>query len=358
MQNIPQNREPQVKQVLDGSREILIALPRNPNVDSVASGLSLYLALSASGKRVNIVSPSPMLVEFNQLVGVDKIGNNLANGGRNLIVSFPYQEGSIEKVSYNIENSTFNLVIEPREGYPNITPDKLSYSFGGGSFDLVIVIDAENLNDLGEIYSQNQNLFTEKQVINIDNSLTNSRFGKINLVDPNLATISEMVTNLLSSWGLRMDPDIATNLLAGITMGSNNFTSPTSTVATFESAAICMRNGARKMSVQSMPAPTQQQQPYQFPTNYAQPQASYQPTQSPQATQNYVQSQRSMNQPRPQQPIQQRTPMMQQQPRPVQQPPRQPVQQPIQQQPTQQPKKQEAPADWLKPKIYKGSTLL
>lgn len=356
MQNFGQNRQTDVKGVLDSSREVLIALSRNSSFDGLASGLSLYLALTANGKRVNIVSTSPMLVEFNQLVGVDKVGSNLSNGGRNLIVSFPYQEGSIEKVSYNIENDTFNLVIEPREGYPLVTPDKLSYSFGGGSYDLVIVVDADSLNDLGEIYSQNQNLFSQKQVINIDNSPSNQRYGKINLIDPNLATISEMVTNFLSAWGLRMDPDIATNLLAGITVGSANFTSPTSTVATFEAAAICMRNGARKLGVQAMPA-APLTQPYQFPTQYAQPQSNYQQTQTAQPSQQYMQpnmqTNRPMTQPRPQQP-QQRPQVIQQAPRLGQRPMPQPQKQPAQ----PQQKKQEAPPDWLKPKIYKGSTLL
>lgn len=350
MQNNPQRNQPDIKAALDVSREILIALSRNPSFDAVASGLSLYLALSGAGKRVTISSPSPITVEFNHLIGVDKVSNNLTNTGRNLIVSFPYQEGSIEKVSYNIENDTFHLVIEPREGYPTITPEKLGYTFGGGSYDTIIVVGAPSLNDLDSIYSQNQNLFTEKQVINIDNSASNARYGKINLVEPTLSSISEMVTNLLSSSGMRIDPDIATNLLAGITAGSNNFTSPTSGVATFEAAAICMRNGARKLGEGAVPQPSYQQtQPYQFPTQYNQPQnnqpQAYQP--SPQQT---VQQ--------PVRPVQPR----QQQLRPMQQPRIQQQQRPQvvpqQQQPNQQKKKVEAPPDWLKPKIYKGSTLL
>src|SRR3989344_4837471 len=133
MQNSQNRTSIDVKSIVDNSREILIAISKNSTMDSVASALSLYLSLSTLGKHVSVVSPSPMTVEFNQLVGVDKITTNVSTGGRNLVVSFPYQEGSIEKVSYNIENDVFHLVIEPREGYPTITPDKLSYAYGGGS---------------------------------------------------------------------------------------------------------------------------------------------------------------------------------------------------------------------------------
>src|SRR3989344_7951076 len=199
MQNSQNKGASDIKSVIDNSREILIATPRNPSMDSTASALSLYLSLSTLGKHVSVVSPSPMTVEFNQLVGVDKILNMVSNGGRNLVVSFPYQEGSIEKVSYNIENDVFHLVIEPREGYPTITPDKLSYAYGGGSFDTVFVIGSTTLNDLDGIYAQNPSLFQEKQVVNIDNNPANSRFGKVNMVDPNVSTISEMVLNMIST---------------------------------------------------------------------------------------------------------------------------------------------------------------
>lgn len=356
MQNYPQPKIPDIRSVLDQSREVLISLGRNPSFDAAASGLSLYLALSSLGKRVTIVAPSAMTVEFNHLIGVDKISNNLSSGGRNLVVSFPYQEGSIEKVSYNIENDIFNLVIEPREGYPTITPDKLNYSFGGGTFDLIMVVNAPSLNDLDTIYSQNQNLFNEKQVINIDNNSANQRYGKINFVDQNASSVSEVVTKLLNSWGLRMDADIATNLLAGITSGSNNFTSPLSGVATFEAASICMKNGARKLSIDAVPTynqPQVQSQPYQFPTQPNNFQSGYQSTNMNQPMDQVSPVSRPVPQPRmPSQPL--RQPM----PAPRMQPKAQQPRQPVNNQPAQQKKTDQAPPDWLKPKIYKGSTLL
>ncbi|OGG13653.1 hypothetical protein A2773_06280 [Candidatus Gottesmanbacteria bacterium RIFCSPHIGHO2_01_FULL_39_10] len=355
MQNSQNKGASDIKSVIDNSREILIATPRNPSMDSTASALSLYLSLSTLGKHVSVVSPSPMTVEFNQLVGVDKILNMVSNGGRNLVVSFPYQEGSIEKVSYNIENDVFHLVIEPREGYPTITAEKLSYSYGGGSFDTIIAIGASNLYDLDAIYNQNQSLFSEKQLINIDNNPANNRFGKVNIVDPNLASISEMVVNMISSLGVKIDPDIATNLLAGITSGSNNFTSPRSNGMTFEAAAICMRNGARKLGEN-----VQNAQPYQFPTTQYNQQPAYQAPVQPQSSPmpSYQQpAPRPMQQPQVQQPRPQQ--FRPQQPRMQQRPQPQPIPQPQQnQQGLPQKKKPEAPPDWLKPKIYKGSTLL
>lgn len=265
-----------------------------------------------------------MIVEFNHLIGVDKVTNNVSNGqGKNLVISFPYQEGSIEKVSYNIENDTFNLVIEPREGYPLVTTDAIRFSNSGGNTDLIITVGVAQLSNLNNLYNNNQGLFSEKAVLNIDNNSQNARYGRVNVVDTNVSSVSEITIGLLSNIGIAMNADIATNLLAGLTSGSQNFASPQTQASTYEAAAMCIRSGARKI-VPSQPVMPTFNKPI-MTGKTQQPNPKQQPQFTPQV--------------RPQQ----------QQPQPQ-----------FQQSPQQPQKKQtnEAPPDWLKPKIYKGSTLL
>lgn len=310
----------QTRTLLEGAKEVLIALPANPSFDSVASALSLYLGLSTRGTGVAVICPDQMTVEFNQLVGVDKITGNVTNSqGKNLVISFPYQEGSIEKVSYNIENETFNLVIEPREGYPQVTQDLIKFTSSGGNTDLIITIGATKLTDLGQIYNNNQGLFAEKPVLNIDINNQNSRFGRVQMVDPNISSISELMISLLSSFGITLNADIATNLLAGMTSETANFSSPKTQASTYEAAAMCLRSGARKITESRTSVPSSQ--PVMPTFN------------KPIMTGKTVQ-------PKPK-PQQQFTPQIRsQQPQPPQK------------------QSSEAPPDWLKPKIYKGSTLL
>lgn len=334
MTNSQADQSNQARTLLEQAKEVLIALPSNPTFDAVASTMSLYLGLSTRGTQVSVVCPDQMTVEFSHLVGVDKITNNISGSqGKNLIISFPYQEGSIEKVSYNIENDTFNLVIEPREGYPLITQDVVRFVNSGGNTDLIITVGAANLSDLSQIYNNNQNLFTEKPVINIDTNNQNMRYGRVNLVDPNLSCISELMISFFSNFGISLNADTATNLLAGMTQGTNNFTSSQVQASTYEASAMCLRSGARRImspaklstGENSFPKPVK---PMTFgPT---QPNAQ------------------TYNKPFTGGKIQQ----------PTSQP--KPFQSQVSQQINQQPKKQtnEAPPDWLKPKIYKGSTLL
>lgn len=329
MTNVSSDLINQTRALFDQSQGVLIVLGKNPSYDDVACGLSLYLASSARGKKATIVSPSPMTVEFSHLIGVDKISNSLGNvgNGNNLVISFPYQEGSIEKVSYNIENDTFNLVIEPREGYPNITSEMMRYSYSGGETDLVFSIGAQNLSDFDNIYQNNPTLFTDKPLVNIDINSQNQRFGKINLIDPGVSSISELLVNLFSALGITLDSDIASNLFAGIAAGSNNFTANTS-ASTFENAAICLKNGAKKIEQ------TDTYSPASIPTFRETPKTQV-PPQSAQIT----------------------PPSFTRQPVSVKNQPQR-VNKPFQPPAVQKHPSTDAPPDWLKPKIYKGSTLL
>lgn len=355
MMQVPQDQSHEMQNILEGSKELLIGLPKSPSLDEVAAALSLYLVLSSKGKQVKVVCPSEMTVEFNQLIGVDKI-TSVVNGGngRNLVISFPYEEGSIEKVSYNIENATFNLVIEPRENYPLITPDVIRYSFGGGNTDAIITVGISSLSDLDNLYQANQDLFSNKPVINIDIKNNNQRFGKVNLVDPSASSVSELLLYLFSQIGLQLDPDTSTNLLNGITHGSQYFTSQETSISTFEAATICLRNGARKIGYQESAPTSHQAQTSSFfsPTATRQ---SYPPKPAQTRTQIPAYSPSPNQLPRHQTGIKMPTPRTQQSYSTGS------TQKPSQPQQTVRQKSQsgsDAPPDWLKPKIYKGSTLL
>lgn len=314
---------------MEQAKEILILIPSGPNPDQVAASLSLYLSLISRGKHVSITCPTPMTVEFNHLVGVDKISDKINSAqGNNLVISFPYQEGSIEKVSYNIENNAFNLVIEPRKDYPAVTPEAIKYSYTGGNIDLVCTIGVARLSDLDNI-SDRQALFNEKPIINIDVNPQNQNYGKVNLIDPNLSSICELLVSLFSLFGLNMEGDIAVNLLTGITKGTNNFTSAQTTASTFETAAICLRHGAKQPSYSNLP-----QTSSRTPTNVNIPIKQTSPLPSGPVHQTI---QPSFIRPAPRIKIFS--------PKPVT---ATAVNKPI----------QNAPPDWLKPKIYKGSTLL
>lgn len=233
-----------IRKAVNQSSQILVGLKKDPRFDSVASGLALYLGLTQLGKSITIFCPEKIKVELANLVGIDKITDKI--GGRDFIISLDYQEGSIDKVSYNIKDDKFNLVIKARPGAPKLTAGNVHYSHAGEAAELVFLIDVLNLQDLGKIYEEKKEVFKQEKIINLSSRSGNSQNGRINLVIPQAASTSEIIALVLKSLGVKLNQDMATNLLAGVISASKNFTSPQTNATTFEVAASCLRAGAKK----------------------------------------------------------------------------------------------------------------
>lgn len=225
-----------------------ICLPINPTTDTIASGISLYLGLSKLGKNVSLVCASDLAANTD-ITGIDKIQKTLGSGGDNLVISFPYSDGSIDKVTYNIEGNNFNLLIVPKEGYSKLDPSEVKYTYTGGKVDVIITIDAPTLDSLGELYTANHDQFKGRDILNIDRHLTNANFGTINLIEREASSTAELILGILHSLNLTFDANIATNLYAGILSSTNNFSSYSVSANTFEASAFLLKSGALKKNI-------------------------------------------------------------------------------------------------------------
>ncbi len=290
-----------IQSALETAKTVLILLPQNPSLDAVAAGLSLYLSFSDQQLKTTIGCSTPMTVNFNRLFGVDKIKPRIGN--QNLVVSFQYPEDSLEKVSYDKDpkNQKFHLTIEPKAGFSPLDPQSVEYSYTGSNADIIFVVGTKAIEDLGPIYEQEKTLLDnpEKTIVNLSNLDKNSQFGSVNLYDPTSAGCSEIALILLKNLNLNLNPDIATNLLAGIESATNNL-AQTSSPETYEVVAELIRLGAKKgyiplttsttqTSFGSTPRPTnpftqrppRQTQSWPLPNNNPQPLPSVTPQPQP-----------------------------------------------------------------------------
>lgn len=229
------------------SQSILVLLPTRPFFDQVASGLSLYLSLRQQ-KNVDISSPSDMVVEFNRLVGVNKIGKEL--GSKNLVVSFAdYQATDIERVSYDIENREFKLTVIPKPGVKPPDKNQVRLSYSGVGADLVILVGGANESHFPAIKSKD--LAGAKLVHIGTKSLQVDKDTEIISFARPASSSSEIIYTLLKEGGYEIDPDIATNLLMGIQEASENFTDDQVTADTFQIVADLMRSGGKRKPLES-----------------------------------------------------------------------------------------------------------
>lgn len=235
-----------IKELLDKAQDVLIVTHERPNADSMGSALALYLGLSGMGKRVTVACPDPMIVEFSSFVGANKMVSSISK--KNFVISLDYVDGSIEKVSYNIEGDKFNLVIEPRPGFDTFGPDKVHYSYAGGNAQLIFTVDTIHLGGLKKLYDEDKELYATKPIINIDRHPNNAQYGHTNMVDPQASSTAELVGQLLSGLGIAITADIATNLLNAVYGATNNFQQANVTAGAFELAAAAVRAGGKRFA--------------------------------------------------------------------------------------------------------------
>lgn len=259
----------QIQSLVTGARKVLILTHANPNIDTMASALAIYLALTKLGKDVTVAMESELLVELANLVGAQNVKTSLS--GKNLLITYkPYNLGDFEKVTYLEDqgqagslDDSFKLTISPRDGF---TPDPKNFIFSstGTSADLIFTIDVLEPTQLGKLYDPG--MIAATPIINIDNHDPNKDYGKFNLVEPDAASISEIVTFFLRAVNAQIDADIANNLYQGIVSATNNFQSPKVAAATFEAAAICLRSKPQLQKAAPQPVqaqPVQQTVPTQ-----------------------------------------------------------------------------------------------
>lgn len=238
-----------LREKLNASQKTVIVLNQRPSLDQVAAALSLKLAFKEAGKEASVVCASPMMVEFNHLVGINQIESRVT--GTDLIISFNYPSDQIEKVSYNDDNTRPNIVVQPKAGAPAINEKLASFSYGGVGADIIISL---GVKDPAMVNINGLNL-SQGFVVNVDSSPANVGFGELSILDQSTPSLSEMALGIILGLNLVLSPDAAQNILAGIwqsTLGMNN---PNLGPDTYEAVAICLRAGAQKPVVNNNIAP-------------------------------------------------------------------------------------------------------
>lgn len=237
-----------VKDLLAKAKDVLIVTHEKPTDDSVGSSLALCLGLVSLGKKVTVTCPDAMTVGLSNYIGVNKIVSDLS-AKKNFVISLDYVDGSIEKVSYNIEGDKFNLIVEPRSGFDSFSSDKAHYSYASGNADLIIAVDTIHLGGLNTLYERNKDLFAGKPLVNVDRHPNNAQYGAVNMVDVTASTTAEVVARILSILGVKLTVDIATNLLNAVYGGTGNFTAPNVSAGAFDVASVALKAGGKRFGV-------------------------------------------------------------------------------------------------------------
>lgn len=231
-----------IKDLLAKNETIGIAVGKNPGIDEMGAALSLYLALKQAAKNVTVACPTDPIVELSSLVGIDKVKRAFDGGvSGDLTVSFP-DRGDIEKISYTREDGFLNIICKAAEQGLSFDEKEVKFRRSGGSHGLVFIVGTPRLSDLGSVFDPEA--LKDSKIINIDYRPENQGFGDIPLIGKSSSSVCELVASFITSLGLNVDVDTASNLLSGITNATDNFQNPSTSALAFETAAALMKKGA------------------------------------------------------------------------------------------------------------------
>lgn len=232
----------QLKVVLDQAHTALVILGPNANLDQTASAIAFYQSLKDLKTEVSLCSPEE--VSFTGLQGQDEIRQKLGN--KDLSVSFDYDEASVDKVSYHIDETKgkFYLIVKPKKGYSPLDIKSVSFDYVGAQADVIFLFGVHQYQSLDHLYSNYGDVYDNATVVTVHNF--EPEIGDIKLDVSGKSCWSETILSLIEKLGLELNDVGATNLLYAIENATNNLSSFTATADTFESVAKLMRAGARR----------------------------------------------------------------------------------------------------------------
>jgi bifunctional oligoribonuclease and PAP phosphatase NrnA len=193
MSNFDNTIAQQIRQKIVMAESILLMAHRRPDGDTLGANLAMYLYLKGLGKNVDVHC-------------IDEVPSNLR--------FIPYSGSCI---------SSFNSV----------------------DYSLFISCDAADNKQTG-VSESHPEIFVQRKLdlINIDHHASNTQFGGINCVYPNMASSTQVIYNLLNIFQATISPDIATCLLTGLYTDTGSYQHSNTTAETLRMGADLVRSGA------------------------------------------------------------------------------------------------------------------
>lgn len=238
--------EPAIEQLKESSK-ILIALAKYPSQDSIASGAALVDFLTSQGKEVVLASSGSLP---SSLAFLNKEITHSLSGliQKQLVIKLNTQVAKLGELNYETKSDSVEIYISPESGiFQEADVEVITQHTG---FSSIVTLGVSALEDLGELYSDNTDLFFNTPVINIDVASTNEYFGAFNLVNVTSISLSQEVYELIRAFSPeKISSQQATALLTGIIAKTHSFQDVRTSPSAFTVSAELMELGGNHQEV-------------------------------------------------------------------------------------------------------------
>jgi nanoRNase/pAp phosphatase (c-di-AMP/oligoRNAs hydrolase) len=241
LKNKEKNNKEELLDQIKRTKNPVIILPDIADNEITCAGLGLYSILKEKNKKVSLVSykkPGPKLAFLENINEIkEKIDST-----RSFVLSFDTSKNEIKNVQYERVRNKLNIYVTPQKG--TIDPKDFYLASGQFKYDLVIILGAVELQDVGICYEKNADLFFDLPVVNIDYHIANEQYGQINVVEVKSSGVSEIIAEIFNNIGVSL-PQAATDCFyTGILEATESFQSPRTTPKTLMTAANLIDKGA------------------------------------------------------------------------------------------------------------------
>lgn len=180
-------------------QKILLMIHQDPDGDTIAATVALFLVLKALGKEIEMVCKDSIPRPFLFLEGAQAIQNDILFG----------------------------------------------------DFEIIIVIDCGDLKRTGFAERLKKFSKSRKNLINIDHHPKNDlwKIANINLVDQKVSSASEIVWLIIQKLPVKITKDITTAILTGIYTDTGGFKHSNTTPATLKIASELLNRGAKLKAI-------------------------------------------------------------------------------------------------------------
>lgn len=236
----------QTSEAIRQADNILVVAGVNPTVDQIVAVMGLAAILRKFGKKTSAVISEqlPSKLSFLELPAPEKTMQGL----RDFILKVDVRKSEVDKLKYTVENDKLNIHITPFKG--GFAPSDVTFAYGDYHFDIIIVLGVASRSRIDRLFDKTPEMLDNTPIINIDFHRINENYGAVNLIDPNAASLCEILVALSESLqtGL-IDEPIATALLTGIMASTDRFTAQHTTAKALTVAAQLMAAGAKQQQV-------------------------------------------------------------------------------------------------------------
>jgi bifunctional oligoribonuclease and PAP phosphatase NrnA len=188
----------QLRELCERHQEIMVLGHKDADGDTLGCSLAFGEALQGLGKRVSIVMPHPLSQKYAWMPGFEQIADRPADGA---------------------------------------------------DIQLVLFFDAGSIARSG---SAAEYVASHATIVNVDHHPSNSRFGDVNIVDPDASAVGQMCLDMLEHFGWPITPTMATNLYTALMTDTGGFRHENTTPRALRDAARLAALGADPGFVASM----------------------------------------------------------------------------------------------------------